>query len=257
MDFRYQAAIARALGQFVEQGLVYKGKKPVHWCIHCRTALAEAEVEYADHTSPSIYVEFPLVDGERRGAGRARAGARADATCRSSSGRRRRGRFRRTWRSRSIRSSSMRAYAVDGRVGHRRRGARREGRGGRRTHVWCARRPDEGRAAGADPVPASALRSRSLGVLADYVTLEAGHRRRAHRARSRRGRLHTGVGTVSRSTRPSARAATSSIRWSSSAGSACSTRTRRSRRRSKERGRLWHRETFEHHIRTAGAATIR
>jgi isoleucyl-tRNA synthetase len=60
MDFRYQAAIARALGKFVERGLVYKGKKPVHWCIHCRTALAEAEVEYADHSSPSIYVEFPL-----------------------------------------------------------------------------------------------------------------------------------------------------------------------------------------------------
>jgi isoleucyl-tRNA synthetase len=60
MDFRYQAAIARALGKFVEQGLVYKGKKPVHWCIHCRTALAEAEVEYEDHSSPSIYVEFPL-----------------------------------------------------------------------------------------------------------------------------------------------------------------------------------------------------
>ncbi|MGH9148095.1 MAG: isoleucine--tRNA ligase, partial [Vicinamibacterales bacterium] len=60
MDFRYQAAIVRALGKFVEQCLVYKGKKPVHWCIHCRTALAEAEVEYEDHTSPSIYVEFPL-----------------------------------------------------------------------------------------------------------------------------------------------------------------------------------------------------
>jgi isoleucyl-tRNA synthetase len=60
MSFRYQADIARALGKFVERGLVYKGKKPVHWCIHCRTALAEAEVEYDDHTSPSIYVEFPL-----------------------------------------------------------------------------------------------------------------------------------------------------------------------------------------------------
>ncbi|MGB2715620.1 MAG: isoleucine--tRNA ligase [Vicinamibacterales bacterium] len=60
MNFRYQAAIARALGKFVEQGLVYKGKKPVHWCIHCRTALAEAEVEYEDHTSPSIFVEFQL-----------------------------------------------------------------------------------------------------------------------------------------------------------------------------------------------------
>jgi isoleucyl-tRNA synthetase len=66
MNFRYQAAIARALGRFVEQGLVYKGKKPVHWCIHCRTALAEAEVEYGDHASPSIYVEFPLADDSAR-----------------------------------------------------------------------------------------------------------------------------------------------------------------------------------------------
>ena len=60
MNYRYQAAVLRALGAFVEQGLVYKGKKPVHWCIHCRTALAEAEVDYKSHTSPSIYVEFPL-----------------------------------------------------------------------------------------------------------------------------------------------------------------------------------------------------
>ena len=60
MNFKYEAAIARAFGRFVERDLVYKGKKPVHWCIHCRTALAEAEVEYEDHTSPSIYVEFPL-----------------------------------------------------------------------------------------------------------------------------------------------------------------------------------------------------
>ncbi|MFN8062910.1 MAG: isoleucine--tRNA ligase [Vicinamibacterales bacterium] len=62
MNFRYQASIVRALGRFVERGLVYKGKKPVHWCVHCRTALAEAEVEYEDHTSPSIYVEFPLAE---------------------------------------------------------------------------------------------------------------------------------------------------------------------------------------------------
>src|SRR5205809_1738668 len=60
MNFKYQAAIARAFGRFVSQGLVYKGNKPVHWCIHCHTALAEAEVEYEDHTSPSIYVEFPI-----------------------------------------------------------------------------------------------------------------------------------------------------------------------------------------------------
>ena len=70
MNFKYQAAIVRALGRFVEQGLVYKGRKPVHWCIHCRTALAEAEVEYSDHTSPSIYVEFPLSPADAGELGR-------------------------------------------------------------------------------------------------------------------------------------------------------------------------------------------
>ena len=65
MDRSYQAAIVRALGEFVEQGMVYKGKKPVHWCMHCRTALAEAEVEYEPHTSPSIYVEFPLTEASQ------------------------------------------------------------------------------------------------------------------------------------------------------------------------------------------------
>jgi isoleucyl-tRNA synthetase len=58
----YQAAIVRALGAFVAKGMVYKGKKPVHWCLHCRTALAEAEVEYEPHVSPSIWVEFPLAE---------------------------------------------------------------------------------------------------------------------------------------------------------------------------------------------------
>ena len=66
MNYGYQAAIVRALGAFVEQGLVYRGKKPVHWCIHCRTALAEAEVEYENHRSPSIYVEFPVAPESSR-----------------------------------------------------------------------------------------------------------------------------------------------------------------------------------------------
>jgi isoleucyl-tRNA synthetase len=66
MNFSYQAAILRALGRFVEKNAVYKGKKPVHWCIHCRTALAEAEVEYEQHTSPSIDVEFPISDDGAR-----------------------------------------------------------------------------------------------------------------------------------------------------------------------------------------------
>ena len=62
MDYRYQASILKELGSFVENGLVYKGKKPVHWCSSCRTALAEAEVEYADKTSPSVYVKFRVTD---------------------------------------------------------------------------------------------------------------------------------------------------------------------------------------------------
>ena len=67
MNFAYQAAIVRALGALVRRGLVYKGRKPVHWCPYCRTALAEAEVEYEPHQSPSIFVAFPLVD-ERHAA---------------------------------------------------------------------------------------------------------------------------------------------------------------------------------------------
>ncbi|MYH30328.1 MAG: isoleucine--tRNA ligase, partial [Acidobacteria bacterium] len=77
MRYAYQATIVRALGRFVEQGLVYRGKKPVHWCIGCRTALAEAEVEYEPHRSPSIFVEFPLSTGSEP-ALRALAPALAD-----------------------------------------------------------------------------------------------------------------------------------------------------------------------------------
>src|SRR5512138_438421 len=57
----YEATIVREFGKFVEGGGVYKGLKPVLWCTADQTALAEAEVEYEDHTSPSIYVKFPLV----------------------------------------------------------------------------------------------------------------------------------------------------------------------------------------------------
>src|SRR6185295_4176047 len=77
----YQAAIVRALGKFVARGLVYKGKKPVHWCLRDRTALAEAEVEYEPHTSPSIYVEFPLSPNDHGTlAGRVPALAGRDVT---------------------------------------------------------------------------------------------------------------------------------------------------------------------------------
>ena len=60
MDFDYEATIASELGNFIKAGNLYRGKKPVYWCYHCETALAEAEVEYDDKMSPSIYVKFPF-----------------------------------------------------------------------------------------------------------------------------------------------------------------------------------------------------
>ena len=57
----YEADELRLFADIVEKGFVYRGKKPVYWSIPCRTALAEAEVEYQDHVSPSIYVKFPVV----------------------------------------------------------------------------------------------------------------------------------------------------------------------------------------------------
>ncbi len=70
MDPAYEAAILREFGTFVAKGIVYKGLKPVLWCTTDQTALAEAEVEYEDHTSPSIYVKFPFVKSPETLAGR-------------------------------------------------------------------------------------------------------------------------------------------------------------------------------------------
>ena len=63
MSYSYEAAIVEELGKFAINGSVFNGLKPVHWCTSCRTALAEAEVEYADHQSPTIYVKFPVKSG--------------------------------------------------------------------------------------------------------------------------------------------------------------------------------------------------
>ena len=63
MSYSYEAAIVEELGKFAVNGSVFNGLKPVHWCTSCRTALAEAEVEYADHQSPTIYVKFPVKSG--------------------------------------------------------------------------------------------------------------------------------------------------------------------------------------------------
>ncbi len=60
MKPEYESEVLRYLAEFFASGNVYKGKRPVHWCPRCQTALAEAEIEYRDKTSPSIYVKFPL-----------------------------------------------------------------------------------------------------------------------------------------------------------------------------------------------------
>ncbi|MEO5345252.1 MAG: isoleucine--tRNA ligase [Magnetococcus sp. YQC-9] len=64
MDYRFEADILRELGAFLVNGGLFKGSKPVYWCVNDVTALAEAEVEYADHVSTSIYVKFPLAADE-------------------------------------------------------------------------------------------------------------------------------------------------------------------------------------------------
>jgi isoleucyl-tRNA synthetase len=64
MDFVFEAGIIRALGRIIANGHVVRGHKPVHWCSDCGSALAEAEVEYMDKTSPAIDVRFAVVDPE-------------------------------------------------------------------------------------------------------------------------------------------------------------------------------------------------
>ncbi len=62
MSNSYEAKIAETFVDFLERGYIYRGLKPVYWCIFDNTALAEAEVEYEDHTSPSIWVRYPVVE---------------------------------------------------------------------------------------------------------------------------------------------------------------------------------------------------
>ncbi len=60
MNYAYVAEILEEYGQFYFSGAIHRSKKPIHWCATCRTALAEAEVEYEEHKAPSVYVKFPL-----------------------------------------------------------------------------------------------------------------------------------------------------------------------------------------------------
>ncbi|MFB3880539.1 MAG: isoleucine--tRNA ligase [Armatimonadota bacterium] len=61
MDREYEVSVLECFLRFVEQKCVYRGLKPVHWCPECETALADAELEYADHTSLSVFIRFPVV----------------------------------------------------------------------------------------------------------------------------------------------------------------------------------------------------
>ncbi len=60
MSNAYEACVVETFFQFLQRGFVYKGLKPVYWCIHDRTALADAEIEYEMHTSPSVYVRYAM-----------------------------------------------------------------------------------------------------------------------------------------------------------------------------------------------------
>jgi len=62
MNYRYEAIIARECGKFAMDGSLFRSKKPIHWCNTCQTALAEAEIEYHDASTPSIFVKFPFID---------------------------------------------------------------------------------------------------------------------------------------------------------------------------------------------------
>ncbi|PIE39213.1 MAG: isoleucine--tRNA ligase, partial [Gammaproteobacteria bacterium] len=62
MNYAFEANIVRALGRIIDNGHLHKGFKPVHWCVDCQSALAEAEVEYQDKTSPAIDVAFNAID---------------------------------------------------------------------------------------------------------------------------------------------------------------------------------------------------
>lgn len=61
MNYAYEASIIREFGKFALNGSLVRSKKPIYWCSSCQTALAEAEVEYEEHTSPSIFVKFPMI----------------------------------------------------------------------------------------------------------------------------------------------------------------------------------------------------
>ena len=103
MSTDFEAKIVEVFGELAEKGYIYRGLKPVLWCATCETALADAEVEYEQHTSNSIYVRFPL-EHDPNEARRGKGGRR---TATFSSGRPLPGRSRPTsrWRCTRMRST--------------------------------------------------------------------------------------------------------------------------------------------------------
>ena len=170
MSPEYEACIADAFLTFLEKGYVYRGLKPVYWCIYDRTALAEAEVEYEDHTSPSIWIRYAVVQAPAesaatRGAKTLRAGLddhSLDAAGQHGAG------F----------PSALRVRAGRRRPRRHVHPGERSGRQGDAGNGRDAARRAEG------PCTGNHSRARSFrhpfldrevpGVLADYVTLEQG-----------------------------------------------------------------------------------
>jgi len=81
MTFQAEADEIRTLGRMIERGFVYRGLKPVNWCFDCASALAEAEVEYADRQSPAVDVAFPLASAEQNRVAAIFGVARIDKPC--------------------------------------------------------------------------------------------------------------------------------------------------------------------------------
>lgn len=66
MDPAYEQAVIQVLGEMVQGGYIYRALKPIHWCMHCRTALADAELEYQEDESPAVFVTYPMTEDARR-----------------------------------------------------------------------------------------------------------------------------------------------------------------------------------------------
>ena len=183
MSAEYEAVIAQAFVDFLDKGYVYKGLKPVHWCMRCRTALAEAEVEYENHTSPSIWVRFALTSDPRRSIRRSPA-----ARSTGSSGPPRPGPFQPTWPSPSTPSSLTRPWKSRATSTSSPK-ALAEGPPPRRcgwtgSTSWPRFRARSWKAQSSDIRSSNARRHPGRSRHA-----RTRHRRRAHRARPRPGRL--------------------------------------------------------------------